>query len=128
MSTEQGPELLTERTLTGIFVHLFGPIFGILLAGPVYYATDHAFTRENARHVLNWHLTLLAVLGGLLVWILAVEYGGIPDALAIVLFLPLFVAFFYMTLGTIFFAIIGTIKAVFGSPWKYPLAPEFIDK
>lgn len=127
MSTA-GPKLLEERTLSGIFVHLFGPLFGVFLAGPLYLVSDREFTRENARHVLNWHLTVIGVVVALIFWIVSVEFVGISDALAILLFIPVFVAFAYVVPGTIIFAIIGTAKAVFGKPWKYPLAPEFVDQ
>lgn len=125
---DSGPNLLLERTLGGIFVHLFGPILGILLALPLYIASDHGFTRENARHVMNWHLTVLGVFVAAVVWILGVDLLGLPDSIAILLFFPLFFGLLYITIGTLLFALIGTIKAVFGTAWKYPLAPEFIQR
>lgn len=124
--SEPGPEILEERTLWGIFVHLLGPILGLFLALPLYAITDHEFTRENARHVINWHLMVIGVVLCLLAWIVLVELLGIPDALAIVLFLPLFVGFMYITIGTFVFAVVGTVKAVFGTPWAYPFTPEFL--
>lgn len=117
---------LAERTLPGIVVHLLGPILGLLLAVPLYLATDHDFTRENARHVLNWYLFVLSVVLCLVVWIVAVEVLGLPDLLGIVLFVPLFVLLFYVTVGSLLFAIVGTGKAMFGTTWRYPLTPEFV--
>ena len=58
-----GPELLAERSVLGIFIHpitlltgFFG--VGIVLAAFVYLLSSHQFTRENARNALNWHLSV----------------------------------------------------------------------
>lgn len=125
--SEPGPDLLHERTLWGIFVHLLSPFFGLFLAGPLYLLSDHPFTTENARNVINWWITVLLVLLGLFGWIL-LDVVGLPDGLMILIFLPLVVAFAYITIGTMLFAIVGAVKAIFGSTWKYPLAPEFVGK
>jgi len=61
-----GPELLAERSVLGVFIHpitlltgFFG--IGIMLAAVVYLLSSHQFTRANARNALNWHLSVFGV-------------------------------------------------------------------
>lgn len=131
--TAPGPALLQERAILGIFVHLLGLLTGILGTALVYYATDHPFTEANARNALNWQLLLAgvssvaAVLA--LAWIVAADALGLPDGVAIALFVPVFLAIASAAvLGLLNFAftLIATGKAIFGTAWKYPLAPEFV--
>lgn len=131
--TATAPNLLEERTLLGIFVHLIGLLTGILGAAIVYYATDHPFTRKNARNALNWQLLLTAVSGVAAVlgvaWIVGTDALGLPDGIAIGLFLPVFLAFTnasLLGLLNLAFVLIATVKAIFGAEWRYPLAPEFV--
>src|SRR6056297_2971170 len=87
-SSEPGPELLTERSLLGIFVHLVGFTTGIIGPGVIYFLSKDNFTRENARNALNWQLFLIPVFLVMATGILvAVEVSNrieIPDALELV--------------------------------------------
>lgn len=57
-SNATGPELLEERSIGGVLVHLFALPLSFFGAALVYLLFSHTFTRENARHALNWHLTV----------------------------------------------------------------------
>ncbi|AGN00496.1 hypothetical protein L593_02725 [Salinarchaeum sp. Harcht-Bsk1] len=113
-----GPELLEERSLLGIFVHLFALIpIALPIVAAVYVLSDHPYTVENARNALNWHLTIL---GLILVFFPLAFYVWdvfvIPAALV------------FLVGGTLswIFGIVATAKAIFGTAWEYPLAPELL--
>jgi len=141
-----GPELLAERSVLGIFIHpitLFTGFFGvgIVIATVVYLLSSHQFTRANARNALNWHLSVFAlVLVGMVLFILGADEGTaasgemvslpiLPEPLAtvsviiggVLLFLS-----FVAGLLTIVFSIAATFKAIFGSAWSYPFAPDLL--
>lgn len=127
----EGPALLEERPLLGIGVHLVGLATGAVGPGIVYLASNHEYTRENARNALNWYLCYTAVtlltLGSLLGWILVVDL--LPDVVGLLLFLPVFAAFeivAFLTFLTLAFCLIATVKAIFGEAWAYPGAPDLI--
>jgi uncharacterized Tic20 family protein len=134
---EPGPSLLTERTLTGIFIHPLGLLSGVALPGVVYLLTDHPFTRENARTVLNWHLFYLSVLVGVLFGfaLTFVVDAILPDFapfdwVVLVLLLLVVVGTFVLailTMLTMLFSVVGMAKAVFGTPWEYPFAPDLLE-
>lgn len=132
-STPPGPTLLAERSLLGIFVHVFGivPFWGVVVPALVYRLSDHEFTRANARNVCNWQLlvtgSLLASVLGVLVWETVIDWLPVPGVVETVLALPVFavviVAFGLTWLNFVFpFVAMGT--AVFGSAWRYPIAPD----
>ena len=134
--SEPGPNLLTERTLTGIFLHPLGLVSGVTLPGIVYLTTDHPFTRENARNVLNWHLCYLSVLAAVLFGfaLTFVVDAILPDfapfdwvvlALLLLVVAGIFVLA-ALTLLTMVFSVVGMAKAIFGTPWEYPLAPDLL--
>lgn len=113
-----GPELLDERSLLGIFVHPIALIpFGLPLVVAAYFVSSHPFTRANARNALNWHLTFLGLLLLFLPLAFFVWDGFVlPAAVVVLVGGPL----------TWLFCIVATAKAIFGSAWEYPLAPELL--
>lgn len=72
MSTEHRQDSVTpndestlpeERSVGGIFVHFLAVPTGIASAGIVYLLATNEFTKQNARHAINWHLTMFVVWG-----------------------------------------------------------------
>lgn len=144
--TAAGPELLAERSLLGIFIHpitLFTGFFGvgIAIAAFAYLLSSHPFTRANARNALNWHLSVfLVALVGLTTFVLGanewttptgetVTVSLLPEPLATVFALIGGVLLFLAgvaSLLTIVFSIAATFKAIFGSAWPYPFAPNLL--
>lgn len=114
----RGPELLDERSLLGVFVHLLALVpFGLPLVGAAYLLSNHPFTLANARNALNWHLAILALAVVLLPLALFVWDGFvIPAAFLLLVAVPL----------TWLFCLVATAKAIFGSAWEYPFAPELL--
>ena len=146
--TADGPELLAERSVLGIFIHpitLFTGFFGvgILIAVLVYALSGHQFTRANARNALNWHLSvfILAVVG-IVLFVLGADEGTTASGETVVLsILPEPLATIAVVVGgiglflsgvagllTIVFSIAATFKAIFGSAWPYPFAPDLIGR
>ena len=130
---EPGPRLLTERPLAGIFVHSLAMVpfgIGLVIAAVVYHVSDHPFTGENARNALNWHLTVLAfTVAFLAVFTVVATMPEIPyltAGLFFVVLVPLFVVLFVVNLCYLLFWIVATVKAIFGTAWRYPFAHEFI--
>ena len=141
-STTSGPELLDERSLGGIFVHLLGLLTGFVGPALVYAVSDHEYTRANARHAFNWHatvsvLTIVALVtfflgadeltvGGqatelsLLPAPLDTAFGLVGILLLVVLTVAMFLTFVY--------AIVATLKAVFGSVWTYPGSIDIVER
>nr|WP_303647066.1 DUF4870 domain-containing protein [Haloarchaeobius salinus] len=111
-------------------------VSGVALPGIVYLTTDHPFTRENARNVLNWHLCYMSVLAGVLFGfgLTFVVDAILPDfspfdwvVLAILLLVVLGVfVLAILTLLTMVFSVVGMAKAIFGTAWEYPLAPDLL--
>ncbi|MUV85209.1 DUF4870 domain-containing protein [Natronomonas sp. CBA1123] len=144
--TTSSPDLLEQRPITGILVHIFGFLTGlfgagIVGAGIVYLASSHQFTKENARHALNWHLsiTILAIIT-IVTFLFGAEEletgtGGtielitlpapLDTVVTVVAIVSAFVFIVASFLGLIF-PFIATGKAIFGTAWKYPLVPEFV--
>lgn len=129
---QPGPDVLAERTLTGIFVHLIGLLTSFIGPLLIYAASDHEFTQKNARNAMNWQLFYLTTLVGALLLFGAAFVADIvlPDMIVIALFLVVF-AFFLgiMIIGflNIVFPLVATGKAIFGGAWKYPIAPDFFN-
>ncbi|MDG5758869.1 DUF4870 domain-containing protein [Natronococcus sp. A-GB1] len=134
-SRQPGPELLAERSILGIFVHLVGaiPLWGILLSGLLYRFSSHEFTRANARIALNWQTLVTSA------WIVAfvglfglselTDQVALPGALETVLSLPVLaavIATFVLTWLNILFPVVGMGKAVFGDAWEYPMVPDLV--
>jgi len=146
--TADGPELLAERSVLGIFIHpitLFTGFFGIgvALAALVYVLSPHQFTRANARNALNWHLSVfILVVVGVVLFFLGADEGTtasgetvalpiLPEPLATIAVVVGSVALFLSGVAgllTIVFSIAATFKAIFGSAWPYPFAPDLIGR
>ena len=146
--TADGPELLAERSVLGIFIHpitLFTGFFGIgiLIAALVYALSDHQFTRANARNAVNWHLSVfILAVGGLLLFVLGADEGTtasgetvalsiLPEPLATIAVVVGGIGLFLSGVAgllTIVFSIAATFKAIFGSAWPYPFAPDLIGR
>ena len=140
--TASGPELLDERSLGGILVHLLGLITGFLGPVIVYAAANNEYTRENARHALNWHVTVFALtVVAFVTFFLGADeltVGGEPTELSllpapldtvfmiagVLLVLLLFVA----VVLTLVYTIVATVKAIFGSVWTYPGSVDIVGR
>ncbi|GAB3682628.1 hypothetical protein GCM10028857_08850 [Salinarchaeum chitinilyticum] len=113
-----GPELLEQRSILGIFVHLFALIpFGVVFVLGTYAFSNHPYTTENARNALNWHLTIT----GLFVVLF-------PLALFVwdVFVIPAALVFIFGGMLSWLFGLVALGKAIFGTAWKYPMAPELL--
>lgn len=141
-NSNTGPELLTKRSIGGILVHFFALLTGIIGAGLVYLVSNNEFTQANARNVLNWHLSVLALTAiAVLVFIPGadeltiggevMEWSLLPSPLDTVFALVGTLLLILATLAwllTGIFTLIATGKAIFGTPWKYPLARNFVNR
>ena len=130
--SQPGPDVLAERTLAGIFVHLIGLVTSFVGPLVIYAASDHEFSRANARNAFDWQVLYAAATAS--VFLLAGVFitGGtvFPD----LVLLPIAGLLFAAASATVFigfctfvFSLIATGKAVFGSAWEYPLAPDVLD-
>ena len=140
--TASGPELLDERSLGGILVHLLGLLTGFVGPAVVYAVSTHEFTRTNARHAINWHVTVFALfVTGTVTFFLGADeltVGGEPTELSLLpapldtvfaavgalLLLLLMIAI----LLTLIYTIVATLKAIFGSIWTYPGSIDIVDR
>ncbi|WP_255192269.1 DUF4870 domain-containing protein [Natronobeatus ordinarius] len=140
--TSAGPELLDERSIGGILVHLLGLVTGFLGPIVVYVVSDHEFTRTNARHVINWHVTVFAL------WIVTfvtfflgadeITVGGEPtevsllpaplDTVFAIVGILLLIVLMVAILLTFVYTIVATVKAIFGSIWAYPGSIEVVER
>ncbi|QLH81364.1 DUF4870 domain-containing protein [Halosimplex pelagicum] len=135
-----GPALLTERPIGGILVHFLAIPTGVVGAAIMYLLATNEFTKQNARNALDWHLTVLAttvVTFGSLVTYAEVTGQGLTDIVVLptpvtaaaslgisVLFMLWMVVMFW----TFVVGFIAMGKAIFGSTWRYPLSPAFVDR
>ena len=140
--TPPGPELLDERSIGGIFVHLLGLATGFL--GPIllYAVSDHEFTRSNARHVIDWHLTVFALMIVAFVMFFLgadeITLGGetteislLPAPLDVVFALVGFLLLTLLIIAvllTFVYTIVATVKAIFGGVWTYPGSIAFVER
>ncbi|RQG86647.1 DUF4870 domain-containing protein [Natrarchaeobius halalkaliphilus] len=141
-STASGPELLEERSIGGILVHLLGLLTGFLGPAIVYAVSDDEYTRTNARHALNWHVTVLALMiVSFVTFFLGADeltVGGeqtelslLPAPLDTVFAIAgvlLLIVFMLAILLTFVYAVVATLKAVFGSIWTYPGAIDVVKR
>lgn len=137
-----GPELLDERSIGGIFVHLLGLLTGFIGPILVYALSSHEFTRRNARYAVNWHATVFALtVVATVTFVLGADemtVGGettpvslAPAPLDSVFFLVgilLFFLLFIATILTLVYVLVATVKAIFGSIWSYPGAIDVIGR
>lgn len=134
--------LLDSRTIGGIFVHPLAFLSGGLAAVLIYIISNHEYTKANARHAINWYLSvlLLTIVSFTLFFLGAdemtvggepVEWQLLPEPIATIVaiigFLLLLVWMFAF-IATFVFSIVATIKAIFGTAWKYPLSFSIIDE
>ena len=134
-STSNGPELLEERSIGGVIVHLFALMTGFVGAGLVYLISGHKFTKANARNALNWHITvfLVAILGLVLFFLGADNVTIAEETVEMATILPSPVDSIAALIGggllivagigsvlTLFFSLYATLKAIFGDAWSYP--------
>lgn len=138
--TAPGPELLDERSIGGILVHLLSIPTGVVGAGVVYLVATNEFTERNARNALDWHATVLTLtvlaFGSVFTY---AEFTGrgaagvvtLPPPVATgagVVVSALLVVWMVVTFCTFFVALIATGKAVFGETWRYPLTPALVER
>jgi uncharacterized protein len=135
-STEPGPAVLEERSLLGIFVHLIMLLpFGFVVVGLAYLLSDHEFTRQNARNAINWTtFVLLSFLGGFALFFVAAELTdrvALPGAVEFAIIVPailVLLAVMAIMLLAMVLPLFATAKAIFGSAWTYPFAPDFVGR
>ncbi|SNR39087.1 DUF4870 domain-containing protein [Halorubrum vacuolatum] len=87
-----------------LFTWVFGPLV-------VYFVTDDAFVKENARNALNWQIMFTIYIVISLILLIAVI--GI---VGLILF-PIL---------DLIFIIIATVKAADGEAWSYPITLDLI--
>ncbi len=140
--TASGPELLDERSLGGILVHLLGLITGFLGPVIVYAAANNEYTRENARHALNWHVTVFVLMIVAMVTFFlgadeltvggeATELSLLPaplDTVFAVVGVLLVLLLMIAILLTLVYTLVATVKAIFGSVWTYPGAVDVVGR
>lgn len=139
-SRTQGPDLLEERSIGGILVHVIAIPTGVIGAGLVYLVSTNEFTERNARNALDWHLTVLALtvatFGSLFTYaeltgqgITNVAVLPAPVAtVANVIILALLALWMLVTFWTFVVGFIAMGKATFGTAWRYPLTPALVDR
>lgn len=139
-STATGPELLDERSLGGILVHLLAIPTGVVGAALVYLLATSEFTRQNARNALDWHLTVLSLtlvtFGTLFGYaelsaadaanlvVLPTGVSGVVESAIWALVVLWVVVSVWSTLASI----VAAGKAVFGTCWRYPFAPALVER
>lgn len=112
------------------------------VAAVVYVASDHSFTRANARNAVNWSLSVLAFATVSAVptalyamdgqfYLFAVSGPLLPPALtsAVELWsLALVVAIVAVLVATVPLAVFAAWQAAMGTPWSYPLAASVVER
>jgi uncharacterized Tic20 family protein len=138
--TTPGPELLNERSIGGILVHLLSIPTGVVGAGIVYLVATNEFTKRNARNALNWHLAVLVLtvltFGSTLTYAELTGQGitnGVPLSPPIAaggsfVISALVLVWMVITTCTFLVGIIATAKAIFGDAWRYPLTPALVER
>ncbi|MXV61182.1 DUF4870 domain-containing protein [Natronorubrum sp. JWXQ-INN-674] len=135
-TTQPGPNVLEERTLSGIFVHLLGVGTGFILPALVYLVAEREFTRRNARNAFNWQVIVtgvFAALFGLLAAGFAIDSlaseSSLLRYLGMAFVLVAAMGLFGSTLVVLVNVVFGLVamgKAIFGTAWRYPLAPDVV--
>jgi len=141
-SASSGPEQPDERSIGGILVHLLGLFTGFFGPITLYAVSDNKFTRTNARHVINWHVTIfvLTIVAVVMSFLGADEISVVGETTEVSLLpAPLdtvfeLIGFLLITvlsiaiLLTFVYTIVATLKAIFGSTWTYPGAIAFVER
>ena len=146
MTTNDGPNLLEERSVGGILVHFLAIPTSVVGAGIVYLLATNEFTKRNARNALDWHLTVLALT--VVTFGSVFTYGELTgqgttdvDALPTIVSLPssvetaaglvvpvLLTLWFAVTFWTFVVGFVAMGKATFGTAWRYPLSPALVER
>jgi uncharacterized Tic20 family protein len=99
--------------ILALITGLFGPII-------LYAVTDDPFVKENAANATNWQIVLIVYNFSAFVLIfVALFISEILALLAVLLFFGLIGA-------NLVFIGIGTIKALNGEAWSYPITPDLL--
>lgn len=136
----KGPQLLEERSLSGIFVHLLAIPTGVFGAGLVYLLSTNEFTKQNARNAVDWHLTVLALtistFGSVFAYSELTGQEGatiatVPSLVASggsIVVSALLSLWTIVPVLTIIVGLFAMGNAIFGTAWRYPLAPRFVER
>ena len=99
--------------ILALFTGLFGPII-------LYAVTNDPFVKENAANATNWQIVL--IIYNFVVFVLVFVLVFLAEILALLAVLLVFAL-----IGANFiFVIVGTVKAVNGEAWKYPITPDLL--
>jgi len=106
----------------------------------MYAVSDNKFTLANVRNAINWHITFMAI--GVVAFVTTalggneITVNGQPTGLSVVpspldtvftfIGVPMMIAFGIGFFLTLWFAVIATYKAAYGSTWSYPGAINII--
>ncbi|MUW15321.1 DUF4870 domain-containing protein [Halorubrum sp. CBA1125] len=138
-----GPELLEERSVGGVLVHLLALLTGFVGAVIVFVASSHEFTRANARNALNWHLSVFVLtVVATATFVLGADTMTLADgttrqlsllpapldAVFGVVGMILLVAAGISWFLTFVFALVAAGKAVFGTAWRYPGSVDLVGR
>ncbi len=96
-----------------LFTGLFGPII-------LYAVTNDPFVKENAANATDWQIILIAYNFGAFILIFVLAF--IAEILALLAIL----AFLGLIGANLIFIAVGTIKALNGEAWKYPITPDLL--
>lgn len=109
----------SQRTISGVLVHILGLFLGLFGAVPVYLLSNAAFTEANAKNALNWQVFVLAT--SIVFGAMAFGLKPVSDVFVIL------AAFGILLLGIldIVFCFWATVEAIGGTEWTYPITPEF---
>lgn len=148
-----------DRSVAGVLVHVFALAAAVVtfwftsdvaaaclafsgVAAVVFAASDHSFTRANARNAVNWSLSVLAfaTVSAVPSALYAMDgqfYGYtvagpiLPPALdAVARFgsVALVVVTLLALVATVVFAAFAAWQAAIGTPWSYPLAASVVER
>jgi uncharacterized Tic20 family protein len=135
-----GPKLLDERSLSGILIHLIAIPTGVVGAGLLYLLATDEFTKRNARNALDWHLTVLlitAITFGSVFTYAGLTGQGLTDVsvlpssvstVAGIVTSALLMLWFAVTAWTFAVGLIATVKAIFGTAWRYPFSVALVER
>ena len=154
-----GDDPVADYSVAGVLVHVLALAAAIVafwftsdvaaaclafsgVAAVVYAASEHSFTRANARNAVNWSLSVLAfaTLSAIPTALYAMDgqfYGYtvsgpiLPPALdAVAKFgsVALVVVTLLALVATVVFAAFAAWQAALGTPWSYPFAVSVVER
>ncbi|MDG5758566.1 DUF4870 domain-containing protein [Natronococcus sp. A-GB1] len=127
-ATPSGSDQSKNRSLGGILVHVLALFTSFVGPAIVYAASNHEFTRENARNAINWHIIVQVLWAVSFVLSLTMSLPSPFDTAFGLIGLPVLLAFAVLGSATFVFAIVATWKAASGSAWSYPGTINIIDR